>query len=185
MASIKGFSIQLQGGPSPKVYHLHVSYCAPFNMSRWLKVLVVVMAIIAVSAVSIAWYVSQYDNLELDIDVGQSTHSYPTSDTIELRLVIALTNTGSVELYVPPTTFDLRVDGVDAGPGESEAVTVPAGGKAWSTAVVTIDRAIAPLAYLALIDPGQDKITMKGEAHVEVGPFTLDFPFEESFTMDV
>jgi LEA14-like dessication related protein len=154
-------------------------------MSRWIKVLVVVMAIIAISAISIGWYVSQYDNLELDIDVGQSSHSFPTSDTIELRLVIALTNTGSVELFVPPTTFDLSVDGVDAGPGKSEAVTVPAGGKAWATAVVTVDKDIAPLAYLALIDPGPDKITMVGEAHVEVGPFTLDFPFEETFTMDV
>jgi hypothetical protein len=154
-------------------------------MSRWLKVLVVVMAAIAVSAVSIGWYVSQYDNLELGIDVGQSSHSMPTADTVELRLVIVLTNTGSVDLVVPPTTFNLHVDGVYAGPGSSEEVTVPEDGKAWATAVVTVDRAIAPLAYLALVDPGQDKITMVGEAHVDVGPFTLDFPFEESFFMDI
>jgi hypothetical protein len=90
-----------------------------------------------------------------------------------------------MELYVPPTTFDVRVDGVDAGPGKSEAVTVPAGGRAWTTAVVTVDRANAPGAYLALMDRGSDRITLDGEAHVEVGPFTLDFPFQESFTMDV
>lgn len=154
-------------------------------MSRLLKVLVVVMVVIAIVAVSIGLYVSQYDNLELDVDTVQSSHSFPTGDAIELRLVIVLTNTGTVELYVPPTTFDLHVDGVDAGPGSSEAVTVPAGGKAWASAVVTVDRDIAPLAYMALVDNGRDKITMIGEAHVDVGPFTLDFPFEESFYMDV
>ena len=26
---------------------------------------------------------------------------------------------------------------------------------------------------------------LEGEAHVDVGPFTLDFPFEESFYMDI
>lgn len=154
-------------------------------MSRLLKVLVVVMALVAIAAVSIGLYVSQYDNLDIDIDTFQSSHSFPTEGTIELNLVIELTNSGSVELYVPPTTFDLNVDGVDAGPGKSEAVTVPAGGKAWTTAVVTVDLDIAPLAYLALIDDGRDKITMIGEAHVDVGPVTLDFPFEEVFYMDI
>lgn len=154
-------------------------------MSRALKVLIVVMVVIAIVAVSIGLYVSQYDNLDIDVDTYQSSHSFPTEDTIELNLVIVLTNTGSVDLYVPPTTFDLKVDGVNAGPGKSEAVTVPAGGKAWSTAVVTVDRDIAPLAFLALVDIGRDKITLDGEAHVDVGPFTLDFPFEESFYMEI
>jgi LEA14-like dessication related protein len=154
-------------------------------MSRLLKVLVLIMAIVAISAVSIALYVRQYDNLDIDIDTFQSSHSFPTPDTIELNLVIVLTNTGSVELYVPPTTFVLNVDGVNAGPGKSEAVTVPAGGRAWAAAVVTVDHDIAPLAYLALIDSGRDKITMVGEAHVDVGPVTLDFPFEETFYMDI
>jgi LEA14-like dessication related protein len=154
-------------------------------MNRMIKILIVVMAIIAIVAVSIGLYVNQYNNLDVGIDVAQSTHSRPTPETIELHLVFVLSNSGSVELYVPPTTFDLHVDGVKAGPGSSEAVTVPAGGKAWSTAVVTVDQSIAPLAYLALVDPGKDKITLVGEAHVDVGPFTLDFPFEESFQMDV
>ncbi len=146
---------------------------------------VAVMAVIAVVAVALAIYVSQYDNLGVDVDAQQSSHSFPTADTVELRLVLVLSNSGDVELYVPPTTFDLRVDGVEAGPGSSKSVTVPANGRAWTTAVVTVDNDIAPLAYLALVDPGRDKITLDGEAHVEVGPFTLDFPFEESFYMDV
>ncbi|MCJ2540191.1 MAG: hypothetical protein LN414_02850 [Candidatus Thermoplasmatota archaeon] len=154
-------------------------------MSRLLKVLVVVMVVIAIVAVSIGLYVRQYDNLKLDVDTAQSSHSFPTEDVIELRLMIVLTNTGTVDLFVPPTTFDLHVDGVDAGPGSSEAVTVPAGGKAWAKAVVTVDQDIVPLAFMALIDDGRDQITMIGEAHVDVGPFTLDFPFEESFYMDV
>ena len=154
-------------------------------MSRLVKVLVVLMAVIAIVAVSMALYVGQYDHLGVDVDTQQSTHSFPTTDTIELRLVLVLSNDGDVELYVPPTTFDLRVDGVDAGPGKSDPVTVPSRGRAWTTAVVTVDKAIAPLAYVALIDPGADKITLDGEAHVEVGPFTLDFPFKESFYMDV
>ncbi len=154
-------------------------------MSRLLVLLVVVMAVIAIVAVAVALYVSQYDNLEVDVDTQQSSHSFPTTDTVELRLVLVLSNSGDVELYVPPTTFDLRIDGVDAGPGSSESVTVPAGGRAWTTAVVTVDNDVAPLAYLALVDPGRDKITLDGEAHVEVGPFILDFPFEESFYMEV
>ena len=56
---------------------------------------------------------------------------------------------------------------------------------AWTTATVDVSAASAPLAYLALADPGSDKITLDGEAHVDVGPFTLDFPFNESFQMDV
>lgn len=154
-------------------------------MSRLVKVLVVVMVVIAIIAVSVALYVRQYDNLDVSVDTQESSHSSPTEDKVELRLVLVLSNSGTVELYVPPTTFDLRVDGVDAGPGSSEAVTVPAGGRAWTTAVVMVDRAIAPLAYLALVDPGRDKITLDGEAHVEVGPFTLDFPFQESFYMEI
>jgi hypothetical protein len=154
-------------------------------MSRLVKVLVVLLVIVAIAAVSISYYVSLYDNLSVEVDTSQSTHSFPSPDTVELHLVLALTNTGSRDLYVPPTTFDLRVDGVDAGPGSSDAVTVPGGGKAWTTAVVTVDRALAPLAYLALVDSGRDKITLVGEAHVDVGPFTLDLPFEESFYMDI
>jgi hypothetical protein len=154
-------------------------------MSRLVKVLVVVMVVITIAAVSVALYVRQYDNLDVGVDTQESSHSFPTEDTVELRLVLVLSNTGTVELYVPPTTFDLRVDGVEAGPGSSEAVTVPAGGRAWTTAVVMVDRDIAPLAYLALVDLGRDKITLDGEAHVEVGPFTLDFPFQESFYMEI
>ena len=60
-------------------------------MSRLLKVLVLIMAIVAISAVSIALYVRQYDNLDIDIDTFQSSHSFPTPDTIELNLVIVLT----------------------------------------------------------------------------------------------
>jgi len=146
---------------------------------------VVLLAIVAITAVSIAYYVSQYDNLSVDVDKLQSTHSFPSPDTVKLRLVLELTNTGSGDLYVPPTTFDMHVDGVEAGPGKSEAVTVPGGGKAWTTAEVTVDRDIAPLAYLALVDIGRDKITLVGEAHVDVGLFTLDIPFEESFYMDI
>jgi len=157
----------------------------PFTMGRGIKILVVVMAVVAIVAVSIGLYVSQYDNLDVDVDVGQSSYTRPTADAVELHLVFVLTNTGSVDLYVPPTTFDVDVDGVYAGPGSSEAVTVPAGGKAWSTAEVTVDSLSAPLAYLALVDAGTDTITLDGEAHVEVGPFTLDFPFKESFRMDV
>ncbi len=154
-------------------------------MSRLLKVLVVVLVIIAIAAVVLALYVRQYDNLDVGIDTKQSSHSFPSQDQVELRLVLVLSNTGTVDLYVPPTTFDLRVDGVDAGPGSSEEVTVPAGGRVWTTAVVMVDRDIAPLAYLALVDLGRDKITLDGEAHVEVGPITLDFPFKESFYMDI
>ncbi len=46
---------------------------------------------IAIVAVSIGLYVSQYDNLKLDVDTVQSSHSFPTEDAIELRLVIVLT----------------------------------------------------------------------------------------------
>ena len=154
-------------------------------MSRWLKVLVVLMVVVAILAVSMALYVRQYDNLSVDVDTQESSHSFPSPDEVELRLVLVLSNAGTVELYVPPTTFDLRVDGVDAGPGRSDPVTVPAGGRAWTTAVVMVDRDVAPLAFVALVDPGRDRITLDGEAHVDVGPFTLDFPFQESFYMEV
>ena len=154
-------------------------------MSRLVQVVVVLLAILAISAVSIGYYVSQFDNLSVDVDTFQSSHSYPAPDKVKLHLVIVMSNSGSGDLHVPPTTFDMKVDGVDAGPGKSDAVTVPGGGKAWTTAEVTVDRAIAPLAYLALIDVGRDKITLVGEAHVDVGPFTLDIPFEESFYMDI
>lgn len=154
-------------------------------MSRLVIVVVAVLVVIAVAAVAVGYYVSQYDNLSVDVDTTQSSHDYPAPDQIRLDLVLVLSNSGSRELYVPPTTFDLRVDGVDAGPGSSDQVTVPAGGRAWTTATVTVDRDIAPLAYLALADPGRDKITLDGTAHVEVGPFTLDVPFEESFYMEV
>ena len=83
-------------------------------MSRLLKALVIMMVVVAILAVSLALYVRQYDNLSVDVDAQQSSHSFPIGDTVELDLVLVLTNTGDVELYVPPTTFDLSVDGVDA-----------------------------------------------------------------------
>lgn len=154
-------------------------------MSKMIKVLVVILVVVAVVAVTIGYYVSQYDNLSVDVDRTQSSYDIPAPDQVRLNLVLVLSNAGSRELYVPPTTFDVRVDGVDAGPGSSGEVTVPAGGKAWTSATVTVDRDKAPLAYLALVDLGTDKITLIGEAHVDVGPFTVDIPFEESFYMDV
>lgn len=154
-------------------------------MSKLVIAVVAILVIIAVAAIAIGYYVSQYDNLSVDVDTSQSSHDVPAPDQIRLNLVLVLSNSGSGDLYVPPTTFDLRVDGVDAGPGSSEAVTVPGGGRAWTTATVIVDKADAPLAYVALVDPGKDKITLDGTAHVDVGPFTLDVPFEQSFYMDV
>ena len=154
-------------------------------VSRGVKVLVVVAVIVIILAVVIGLYIRQYQHLGVDVDSARSGHVRLSSDVYELTLVLRLTNDGSVDLYVPPTTFDLYVDGVLAGPGEAERVTVPAGGMAWTTAVVEVSSISAPQAFLALADPGVDKITLVGEAHVEVGPFTLDFPFEESFEMNV
>ena len=154
-------------------------------MGRLLKVIVAVMAIIAIVALAVAAYLLQYDNLEIGVDTSRTTGTYVSPQGLELRIVFVLTNTGDADLVVPPTTFDLFVDGVYAGPGESVGVTVPARGSAWSTAIVAIDSTTAPAAYIALVDPGQDTIRLIGEAHVDVGPVTLDFPFDESFKMDL
>jgi len=148
-------------------------------------VLVVIVVVLIIAAVVVGLYIRQYQNLDVDVDSAKSNYSVKVGDVYELTLVLRLTNDGSVDLYVPPTTFDLYVDGVKAGPGEAAEVTVPAGGMAWTTAIVEVSEAHAPLAFIALVDPGEDKITLIGEAHVEVGPFTLDYPFEESFMMRV
>ena len=154
-------------------------------MGRLLIVLVVIVVVLIIAAVVVGLYIRQYQNLDVDVDSARSNYSVKVGNVYELTLVLRLTNDGSVDLYVPPTTFDLYVDGVKAGPGEAAKVTVPAGGMAWTTAVVEVSEAHAPLAFIALVDPGEDKITLIGEAHVEVGPFTLDYPFEESFMMKV
>ncbi len=154
-------------------------------MGRLFIVLVVIAVALIIAAAVVGLYIREYQNLEVDVDSARSNYSVKVGDVYELTLVLRLTNDGSVDLYVPPTTFDLYVDGVKAGPGEAEGVTVPAGGMAWTTAIVEVSEAHAPLAFIALVDPGEDKITLIGEAHVEVGPFTLDYPFEESFMMKV
>jgi len=163
--------------PRPIVY--------PIVVRRLFIVLIVIVVVLIIAAASVGLYISQYQHLNVDVDSAKSNYSVEIGDVYELTLVLRLTNDGSVDLYVPPTTFDLYVDGVKAGPGEAEKVTVPAGSMAWTTAIVEISQAHAPLAYIALVDPGEDKITMIGEAHVEVGPFTIDYPFEESFMMKV
>jgi LEA14-like dessication related protein len=163
--------------PRPIVYSIVVR--------RLFIVLIVIVVVLIIAAASVGLYIRQYQHLDVDVDSAKSNFSVEIGDVYELTLVLRLTNDGSVDLYVPPTTFDLYVDGVKAGPGEAEKVTVPAGSMAWTTAIVEISQAHAPLAYIALVDPGEDKITMIGEAHVEVGPFMLDYPFEESFMMNV
>ena len=152
-------------------------------MERLTKVLVVILVVlILISAV--AAYVLQYRNLEVDVDRGQSGVDIVGFARLTLTIVLRFTNTGSVDLTVPPTTFDVWTDGIYAGPGKSESVGVPAGGSAWSTATVEVSSIAAPAAYLALVDEGKDTIRLKGEAHVDVWFFTLDYPFDESFQVD-
>ena len=157
----------------------------PIVVGRLFIVLVVIVVALVIAVAIVGMYIRQYQHLHVDVDSAKSNYSIEVGDVYELTLVLRLTNDGSVDLYVPPTTFDLYVDGVKAGPGEAAEVTVPAGGMAWTTAIVEVSEAHAPLAFIALVDPGEDKITLIGEAHVEVGPFTLDYPFEESFMMNV
>jgi LEA14-like dessication related protein len=154
-------------------------------VGRPLKVLVVIIVVLAVVAVAIGLYINQYRHLDVDIDSARSGYTVERTDVYRLTLVLRLTNSGGVDLLVPPTTFDVYIDGVEAGPGEAESVTVPANSMAWTTAIVEIDKVNAPLAYLALVDDGEDTITLDGEAHVDLGIYTLDYPFEESFKMDV
>ena len=151
---------------------------------RTLAKVAVVVVVILVIIGGIGLYLLQYKNLEIDLDESRSGVSLLGENALELVVVIEFTNTGSIDLAVPPTDFEVYADGIYAGPGESEGVTVPAGRKAWATATVDINVFTAPAAYLALVDSGKDTIRLKGEAHVDVGPFTLDFPFDESFQVD-
>ena len=157
----------------------------PVPLRPLFKILAVVAVILVVSAVAIGLYVSQYRHLEVDVDSARSGYSVHETDVYQLTLVLRLTNSGNVDLLVPPTTFDLFIDGVKAGPGEADSVTVPANGMAWTTAIVDVDKTLAPQAYLALVDNGEDTITLVGEAHVDLGFMTFDYPFEESFKMKV
>ncbi len=157
----------------------------PISLRRPIKILAVVAVILVVVAVAIGLYIDQYRYLEVDVDSARSGYSIKETDVYQLTLVLRLTNSGSVDLLVPPTTFDMYIDGIKAGPGKAESVTVPANSMAWTTAVVDVNKTLAPLAYLALVDDGEDTITLVGEAHVDLGFMTLDHPFEESFKMDV
>jgi LEA14-like dessication related protein len=148
------------------------------------KKLVVIFVILLVVVFAIAIYVLQYKNLEVGLDDGQSGVEVMGPQDIELRIVLRFTNTGSIELAVPPTDFEVWVDGIYAGPGKSDRVEVPAGGTVWTTAIVSIGHSSVPLAFAALVDPGKDEIRLKGEAHVEVGPFTFDFPFDETYKVE-
>ena len=154
-------------------------------MRRLHKALLAILVVGLVTVSIIAWYIMQYDKLEVDADAARSGHEYTSADELELRLVLRLTNTGGVDLYVPPTSFDAYVDGVFIGPGTAEEVTVPSGGSAWTTAVLHVNALTAPAAYAALVDPGEDTISIIGEAYVDIGPITFDYPFEERFKMDV
>ncbi len=148
------------------------------------KLLVVVIVIVIVAAI-VGLYVLQYKHLDVDVDQGQSGVDFLTSQGLELRIVLRFVNDGKLDLIVPPTTFDTWADGVYAGPGKSEGVTVPAGGMATAVARVDVNIFSAPAAFAVLIDEGPDTIRLKGEAHVNVLLFTLDFPFDESFKIDV
>ena len=86
---------------------------------------------------------------------------------------------------MPPTTFEVWADGVYAGPGESEGVTVPAGGIATSEATATIANFEAPVAFSALMDLEKDRIRVKGDAHMDILGISFDIPFDESFTVQV
>lgn len=154
-------------------------------MRRLHKVLLVILVVGLVIASIVTWYIMQYDKLEVDADAARSGYEYTSADELELKLVLRLTNTGSVDLYVPPTSFDAYVDGVFIGPGTAEKVTVPSGGSAWTTAILHVNALTAPAAYAALVDLGVDTITLIGEAFVDVGPITFDYPFEETFKMQV
>jgi LEA14-like dessication related protein len=152
-------------------------------MGALAKIAVVVVIILVILG-GIGIYLLQYRNLEVDLDKSRSGVAISGENALELVVVIEFTNTGSIDLKVPPTDFEVYADGIYAGPGKSEGVTVPAGRKAWATAKVDINAFTAPAAYIALVDAGKDTIRLKGEAHVDVGPFTLDFPFDESFSVE-
>lgn len=146
--------------------------------------LIAVIIIIVVIAASVGIYLMQYDHLKVDVDEAQSGLTVSSASALELLVVLVFENTGSVELVVPPTSFDVWADGVYAGPGESEGVKVPAGAQVRTTARIDINVLTAPQAYYNLADDGEDRIRLKGEAHVDVLLFTLDFPFDETFTVD-
>ena len=151
---------------------------------RLAYVLLIIVVVIVVIVASIGIYLMQYDNLKVDVDEAQSGLTVSSTSALELLVVLVFENTGTVELTVPPTTFDVWADGVYAGPGTSEGVKVPGGATVRSTARVDINLLTAPQAYYNLVDEGKDRIRLKGEAHVDVLLFTLDFPFDETFTVD-
>lgn len=152
-------------------------------MSRT-RILIGTLVVLVILVLAVAFYVLQYRNLDVGVDESRSTVMVKGPSEFELVIVLHLINDGSISLSVPPTTFDVWADGVFVGPGKSEAVRVPAGGEAWSTARVRVTTVSAPLAYAALSDSGKDTIRLKGDAHVDLGPFTLDVPFDETFTVD-
>jgi LEA14-like dessication related protein len=154
-------------------------------MGRLVKVLVVLLVIIIVIAAFGLYLYSQYENLDVDVDEGASGVSLYTTTTIELRIVLIFRNEGGRELTVPPTTYDAWADGVPAGEGQTEEVTVPANGIATTVTTLIVDKAQAPAAFLALIDAQKDKIRVKGDAHLDILGMTFDIPFDRTFSMQV
>lgn len=151
--------------------------------SNLFRAVIAIIIIVVVIVLVVAYYVAQYKNLDVDVEERQSTVSRISTDEVDLRIVLKFKNKGSVDLDVPPTTFDTWVDGEYAGKGTSPAVTVPGGGMATVVAIVNIDRNDAPDAFLALVDAGDDTVRVKGKAHVDLWFLTFDYPFERTFKM--
>ena len=154
-------------------------------MRRLVKVLLtLIVTSVIVVPVGLHFYIS-YKNLRVDVDEQESGVISIEEATITLRIVLVFENDGGSELYVPPTSFEVWADGVYAGPGESDGVTVPGDGVATTEATITIEALRVPLAFTELMDGGEDQILVKGDAHIDILGISFDIPFEESFTVQV
>ena len=152
-------------------------------MGKKRKVLVVVVVLAVIIGVGAVYVYTQYNRLQVDVDQSGSGISYAGVGEFQVRVVLRFTNDGAVKLYLPPTDFQMWVDGVYAGPGDTVEAVVPAHGSATTTAIVTVSQANAAQAFWALADAGKDTILVKGKAHLEFIGIGFDYPFDGTFTV--
>ena len=150
----------------------------------WKRKLLAVLVVLAlVVVVATAYVYAQYKRLEVGVDQSGSGVSYAGVGEYQIRVVLRFTNDGAVRLVLPPTDFQMWIDGVYAGPGDTVKAVVPAHGSTTTTAIVTVSQANALGAFLALTDIGKDTILVKGEAHLSFLGIGFDYPFDGTFSV--
>ena len=101
---------------------------------------------------------------------------------INLNLILGLTNSGFLPVYIPDLTYDLLINGIMVGGGNADlGITINPGETKEIVSFQNIQKSsLAPAVYSIVGTDGMIDIKVKGTAYFKLLGFNIPVPFESS-----